>query len=93
MKTIIHKFPIQPMAGRDIINLPQGSHLLSAQLQRGIPFVWAEIIFDDKWPRRDYVIEKFETGVAMEYDPSRSFLGTLLLDNGAFVLHCYLKDP
>lgn len=92
MSRVIHKFTLN-FTGTTTVRLPSGWKILSAHAQRNFVCVWVEVVegAPDPLDTRCVLFEVFATGESMPHDPLRVFLGTVLLDNGAIVLHVYYR--
>lgn len=90
---VVYKHHLAPHTGTQSIVVPHCAKLLSVREQRNIPCLWVEGNPDSKWPQKEIFIDAFETGTHFEVsdDFSREFLGTVLLDSGAYVLHYYVR--
>lgn len=85
----IWKFPLKV---KDVqqIEMPQGTRLLSVQVQRGIPCLWA--LVDEQAPREKRLIVTYETGHYV-HDGTRAFVGTYQIDGGELVFHVFDGAP
>lgn len=83
MKTI-YKYEISKY-GRREIRMPKGAKILSTQLQHGEPVIWA--LVDTSAPSVARNIDVHTTGSDVRDDDTSRFIGTLLLDDGKYVIH------
>lgn len=71
------------------VSLPIGSRILSLQVQRGIPCIWA-IVDDEQSKTSQVVIRMFGTGHCISYEESNDrFAGTIQVRD--LVFHVFLK--
>jgi len=83
MKTIF-KYPLTG-AFKQTIKMPEGAEILCAQLQNGVPTLWAKV--NDSNELKDRVIEVYGTGVEVnEYD--LDYIGTVQ-DFAGLVWHVF----
>lgn len=84
----IWKFPLPNTD--NLIEMPLLASPLSLHLQNGVPTMWARVNPTLPLEKRRFVI--IMTGQDL---PSglRQFLGTLLMLNDGFVVHCFEIDP
>jgi len=68
--------------------MPKGANLLTVQVQREVPCIWAEV--DTDAPASLRIFEQFGTGNPMlwEIGVKRSYLGSYQI-GGAFIFHVY----
>lgn len=78
----IWKFELKPH-----IQMPKGAQLLSVAVQQGVAVIWA--LVDPNAPRVFRELNIYMTGFPIK-NPGR-FLGTILEENGTYVLHVF--DP
>ncbi len=76
----IHKYQLQ---GRTEIEMPDCALVLSAQLQKGIPCIWA--LVDTEKPMEKRTFEMFGTGQPIDPKPDMVFIGTF--QDGPLVWH------
>jgi hypothetical protein len=71
------------------IPMPRGAELLTVQVQRGIPCLWARV--DTTEPRTSRRFRIFGTGHEMpSYDAwNGQYVGTFQMEGGALVWHLY----
>lgn len=88
--TAIWKFRI-PVEGAFEIDMPAGAKLLCVQVQRGLPFIWAEVNPNAELkPKR---FRMFGTGRPMDIgDDWIDYVGSIQLDQDLFVFHLYEVD-
>lgn len=79
---IIFKYRVRPMPH---IHMPQGAKLLSVQVQRGEPMLWA--LIDESEPIVNRKIRSYGTGHTTPDDPGQ-FVGTFQMDDG-LVFHVF----
>jgi len=85
----IWKFPLEFLE-EQTIRMPPGAHVLTVQMQAGIPCLWAEV--DDALggaqdDRSFYIVG---TGHPLPADRGR-YIGTFQMHSGEFIFHVYQK--
>jgi hypothetical protein len=71
---IIHKYPLT--LGRSTLLLREGARVLSVQMQRGQPMLWA--LVDPTAPLVEQIVYGVPTGVPLTFDPEwADHLGTV----------------
>jgi hypothetical protein len=85
----VHKYEIKDKETLNRIEMPEGSIILSAQLQNEVPFIWVQV--DTEKPLCVRLFEVFYTGEEQSYNMnvSRAFIDTILCHDGRLVLHIY----
>ena len=86
---VIWKFNLD--VGVNALMVPKGAVTLSADTQQGKLCVW--VLCDPQAPKvtRAYYAEM--TGFEAERVAGTRFIGTVLLEEGAFVLHVFADEP
>jgi hypothetical protein len=86
MKTI-YKYELKNLSSENILHMPEGAEIISVGNQREKLVVWAAVEHGCKkvGPR---TIKCVLTGQATGLS-GYIFLGTVLFDNGNFVVHCF----
>lgn len=80
----IFKYHLQ-VTERQIVQLPKGAELLTVQIQRHQPCLWA--LVEETAPLEPRAINLYATGESI---PNLGkYLGTIQLDHGHFVLHAF----
>jgi hypothetical protein len=82
----IWKFPFQ-VADIVTISMPIGADILSVQVQRDMPAIWAKV--DPQAPVEGRQFRCFGTGQPLPDMASWSFLGTVQLFDGELVFHVF----
>lgn len=79
------------VVGRQYVDMPEGSVILTVQDQYGKPCIWVEV--DTKASLNKRVFETFGTGHPINEDLSieRKYIGTYQLEGGSFIGHVYEK--
>lgn len=78
---VIYKYPVQPGEFRAV--MPDGSHVVSVQVQAGKPQMWAMVD-----PNRKPVARRFRAvGTGESFESGWSYVGTFQLDEGSLVFH------
>ena len=86
MPDVIHKYPLDRSAGRVAVMMPLRRRVLSVQAQHNVPCVWA--LIDPESPLSLVAFACVLTGAAVPASAG-AYVGTVLLDGGAFVLHIF----
>lgn len=84
----IYKYPLAVIDFQEI-KLPAGAQILSLQVQREIPCIWA--LVDPKAELRTHHISTYGTGYGTEAY-SGKYIGTYQLKRGEFVFHVFDKS-
>lgn len=74
-----------PILGETEVMMPIGARVLSIDLQRGVPQIWALVNDGNDLEKRCFLIAA--TGEKITY-VAPLFIGTIQMDNG-FVFHCF----
>lgn len=89
MEQVIWKYQLEVKDVQEI-ELPQGSALLSVQVQNGNPCLWA-LVYNTEAEKETIRLRTIGTGNPIDsadFDPE-DFLGTYQLMNGSFVGHIF----
>ena len=82
---VIHKYHLSAV-GYQSIAMPKGAKVLSAQVQNGEIFVWAEVDTDEDNELRDFKL----IGTGHEIISSNlRFIDTVQLSSGQLILHVH----
>lgn len=86
MRTI-YKYSVMP--GRNVINMSRGAEILTVQMQRGLPYLWA--IVENSYPKEERVIVIKATGRECdELSISKAtYVGTFQMSDGDLVYHVF----
>lgn len=82
----IYKYPLPLTGVPSSLDLPVGSRVLTAQMQGGNLFIWAEV--DPEAPIESRFFRIFATGLHHGVDFSR-YLYLATIQDGPFVWHVY----
>lgn len=74
------------LVGQQRVNMPIGTKLLAAQLQRGELKIWG--LCNEAYPLKSRVISVYGTGNPMPDDPGE-FVGTFQMSGGSLVFHVF----
>ena len=85
MKTI-HKYSLVSV-GDTRIYTHKDAQIISAHVQKGIPCVWA--LVDDEKPKATRIIQVHLTGGNADRRTVGIPIGTILMDEGSFVIHVF----
>lgn len=88
MSLTIFKQVLQPNIGKHEICVPEDADILSVEVQKNAPTVWYRCGFGGH--TKKVVILLAATGQPAPQPGLSRFIGTLLLDEGDFVLHAFL---
>ena len=82
----IWKFPVDAV---DLfgVEMPEGAEILSVQVQRGTPCVWAMVDPGRKKETRNFVV--YGTGHPVSNSGAKKFIGTFQLGGGDLVFHLF----
>lgn len=70
------------------IDLPHGTQVLSVANQKGKVAMWASVP-SEPGPQEEYLFRSVCTGEVMESPAVGRFIGTVLLEDGEFVVHVW----
>lgn len=87
MSKVVYKYPVT--FGPQIIEMPKDAEILTVQLQRGEPQLWA--LVDPKLPVKHRLITIVGTGQSVQGNVR--YIGTFQLEYGNFVFHAFENDP
>jgi len=85
----IYKYNLE-VIDRQIIQMPEQSEILTVQSQFNEPKLWVKVESDNK--KIDYEIAMFGTGYPILDDYNGVYIGTIQLDYGNYVYHCFYKE-
>ena len=85
MKTI-HKFPLK-ITDNQTIEMEVGAEILTVQIQRGEPFIWALVDTDKEHEER--FIEVIGTGNPITGTNNRKYIGTFQVYDGQLMFHVF----
>jgi len=86
---VVHKYSLQPRSGRQSLLLPKGAEILAVGVQDDYNLqLWTlvDVMYAPEWVERTLLV--YATG-EYQQEPVGKHLGTLLLQNGAYVLHVF----
>jgi hypothetical protein len=86
MRTI-HKYQLQVVDNQSVI-MPRGARIMTVQVQRGIPSLWAEV--DDQAEVEQRTILTYGTGHPL-WSELATYLGTYQIQNGDLAFHVFEK--
>ena len=88
---VVHKYPF-PIEDHFRLELPLGAKVLSVQVQRGQPCLWA--LVTPSTPLGERFFRLAGTGHEITQEPSRlKHVGTFQLHDGAIVFHLFEVLP
>ena len=82
--TTIWKYVLQP--GRNLVEMPSGSKLLTVQMQAGDPTLWALVV--PGGPMVTRIIDIYGTGHPLPANPGY-YLATVQMHGGSLVWHVF----
>ena len=85
MSSTIYKYTLQP--GRTVLELHRGAEVLTVQMQRDEPCMWAKV--DTTQPMERRTFEVFGTGHTMPNDPRLVYVATFQMYGGSLVFHVF----
>lgn len=88
MNRVIHKFALEPV-GLQSVAINEGAQLLTAQMQHGLPQLWAWV--DPSKPARLIHVSVVGTGHGFEDDDRWRYLSTIQLHGGSLVFHVFVE--
>ena len=83
----IWKFPFKFPLGRFEIEMPKDAEILSVQVQRDVPCIWAKVIPENEKNTRRFRI--IGTGHPFREDKKLSYIGTFQQIDDFFVWHLF----
>jgi hypothetical protein len=85
----IYKYDV-PLTDEFELDMPVGAEVISVQVQRGTPRLWAMVNADPETPRESRRFRLLGTGRAIpaEFQLAR-FVGTFQMANGELVFHLF----
>jgi hypothetical protein len=86
MKTI-WKFTLK-ITDFQSINLPKESQLLTVQIQKGVPCIWALVNPNKK--KEEIQIRIFGTGHPIEENFNGKYVGTFQVEEGLLIFHVFI---
>ena len=87
MTHTIYKYPLTQPEGDDVVvEMPEGARVLSVQVQRHIPCIWALVDPEKQLEKRRFRI--YGTGQRTSL-PDAPYIGTVQLLDGRLVYHLF----
>lgn len=81
----IHKYELD--APNNVVQMPCGAQVLTVQMQRRTPCLWAKV--DPAQPTETRRFAIYGTGHEVPDDPRMLYLGTVQMEGGALVFHVF----
>ncbi len=72
------------------LQLPQGARLLGIDLQQGQLYVWA--LVEPERPAVERLVRLYPTGANMRPDVRRTYIGTVIVNDGRLALHAFEEE-
>jgi hypothetical protein len=85
----IHKYKVPESRGRFYMVLPAYARIISVQIQRSIPVMWAVIDIEAPNEYRSFILVETGENLPDEIYTNSYYLGTLQLQDGDYVLHLF----
>lgn len=82
----IYKYPVR-VTDINKVEMPKGAKVLSVQMQRGVPCIWA--LVDPAAEMETRMFFMFGTGHPVEYAEGLRFIGTFQLVDRELVFHLF----
>jgi hypothetical protein len=82
---MIWKYTLIP--NRAIIEMPMGAKILTVQVQRNVPRIWA-MVNPEETQREKRIFQVYGTGHKMKSVPG-IYIGTFQIDEGRFIYHVF----
>lgn len=79
-----------PIADEIIVDMPYESKVLTVQMQRGRPVIWA--LVHERWPEEQRRFRWVGTGHPMASDDDITYVGSVQLSDGDFVFHLFALE-
>jgi len=80
----IYKYPI-PVNDEIVIKMPMSAKVLTVQMQKSEPYIWALVNPDEEMVERRFYL--YGTGMTITH--SESYIGTFQMLNGGLVFHLF----
>lgn len=84
----IHKYQFE-INDIVVVRMPEGSHILKVECQRGVPCIWA--IVDTSKPRTEYYFRIFGTGHSLTPN-ARADTHVATFQDGSLVWHMFKEQ-
>lgn len=81
----IHKYELEP--GANVVLMPRDAQVLTVQVQRRVPCMWAKV--DPTQPTEPRTFAIYGTGHDVPADPRLRYVGTFQQAEGALVWHVF----
>ena len=90
MSKTIYKYPLE-VAKTQRLELPKGAEIVSIQVQKGIPCLWAFVDKNQVDEGEAFVIAMFGTGHELPEDieTNYQYITTIQMNGGDLVLHVF----
>lgn len=89
MSAVIWKFPLEFTVHPQVIAMPEGARILTVQMQRAVPCLWAMVDPIARRTSRHILIVGTGAEIAEHLAPVYRYIGTFQMVDGAFVWHVF----
>lgn len=86
--TKVYKFPLE-ISDEQKVSMPEGAKVLTVQVQKGKPCLWAECNTDEEPVLRTFLIRG--TGHPIDDEIEKEYIGTIQMCEGSIVFHVFEK--
>lgn len=86
--TKVYKFPLE-ISDEQKVLMPECAKVLTVQVQKGKPCIWAECNPDEKQVLRTFLIRG--TGHSIDDEIEKEYIGTIQMCEGSIVFHVFEK--
>ncbi len=87
----VFKYPLT-ITGKQSINLPAGAKILTVQVQKGDPYLWA-LVNEQTVLTEAKIIHTYGTGHVVTGPVKSSYIGTYQIHEGDLVFHVFEEIP
>jgi len=87
MEKTIFKYPLTSQQTQ-IIQMPKGAQILTLQMQKDTPCIWALLDVDIDNPKEFRTFELYGTGHPI-YPRDRTYIGSFQVDEGHYIFHVF----
>lgn len=86
--TKVYKFPLEISDEKKVL-MPEGAKVLTVQVQKGKPCLWAECNPDGEPVLRTFLIRG--TGHPIDDEIEKEYIGTIQMCEGSIIFHVFEK--
>lgn len=84
--TKVYKFPLE-ISDEQKVSMPEGAKVLTVQVQKGKPCIWAECNPDVKSVLRTFLIRG--TGHPIDDEIKKEYIGTIQMCDDSIIFHVF----